>query len=81
MTYIQLLMNLMIFLSIGSDLAKEIHVVDNISQDRILENNSNSLFLSPITEEDVLNVVLNMSNKTSTDCYNINMKIIKNTLM
>ena len=40
-------------------------------------NNSNSLFLTPITEEEILNVVLNMSNKTSTDCYNINMETVK----
>ena len=34
MTYIQLLMNLMIFfVNIGSDLAKKIPVVDNISVD------------------------------------------------
>ena len=44
------------------------------------KNNYNSLFLMPITEE-VLNVVLNMNNKTSTDCYNINMeKDLKNAL-
>ena len=40
-------------------------------------NNSNSLFLTPITEEEILNVVLNMSYETSTDCYNINMETVK----
>ena len=35
------------------------------------------MFLTPITEEENLNVVLNMSNKTSTDCYNINMETVK----
>ena len=53
-------------------------MVDNISLDGFLEkNNCNSLFLMPITEEEILNVVLNMSNKTSTDCYNINMETVK----
>ena len=56
-------------------------MVDNISLDSFLEkNNSNSLFVTPITEEEILNVVLNMSNKTSTDCYNINMETVKNAL-
>ena len=69
------------FVNIGSDLAKKIPVVDNISVDSFLEkNNSNSLFLTPITEEEILNVVLNMSNKTSTDCYNINIETVKNAL-
>ena len=66
------------FVNMGSDLAKKIPVVDNISVDSFLKmNNSNSLFLTPITEEEILNVVLNMSNKTSTDCYNINMETVK----
>ena len=66
------------FVNIASDLAKNIHVVDNILLDSSLENNhSNSLFLAPITEEEILNVVLNMSNKTSTDCYDINMETVK----
>ena len=53
-------------------------MVDNIPVDSFLEkNNSNSLFLTPITEEEILNVVLNMSNKTSTDYYYINMETVK----
>ena len=50
----------------------------SFSLDSFLEkNNSNSLFLMPNAEEEILNVVLNMSNKTSTDCYNINMETEK----
>ena len=53
-------------------------MVDNILLDSFIEkNNLNSLFLMPITEEEILNVVLNMSNKTSTDCYNIHMETVK----
>ena len=35
------------------------------------------MFLLPIAEEEILNVALNMSNKKSNDCYNINMKTAK----
>ena len=53
-------------------------MVDNISLDSFMEkNNSNSLFPTPITDDEILNAVLNMSNKTSTDCYNINMETVK----
>ena len=53
-------------------------MVDNISLDSFLEkNNYNSLFVAPITEEEILNVVLNMSNKTSTDCCDINIETVK----
>ena len=51
--------------------------MDNISLGSFLEkNNYNSLFPTPITEEEITNVVLNMSNRTTIDCHNINMKMV-----
>ena len=42
--------------------------------------NDKSFFFSYISEEEILHVVDHLSNKTSTDCNNISMVLIKNAL-
>ena len=39
-------------------------------------NQYSNHMMNVLNEEEILNVVLNMSSKTSTDCHNINMKTI-----
>ena len=42
--------------------------------------NSKSLCLSYINEQEILDVVYEMSNKTSNDCNGVSMKMIKNCI-
>ena len=52
-----------------------------MSRQFLEKNYSKSLFIAPTTEEEIQNVALSMRNKTSSDCYNINMKTAINALM
>ena len=62
-------------------MASKIQSNNNATVSRFLGNkNDKSFFFSYICEEEVLHVIDHVSNKTSTDCNNISMVLIKNAL-
>ena len=69
------------FTNIGPNLAKKIEPPDRSLNiyDSMLNKNVNSMFLSCITEKQLINIVRSCKNKASSDCDNINMLIIKST--
>ena len=62
-------------------MASNIQGNNNATVNRFLGNiNDKSFFFSYICEEEVLHVVDHLINKTSYDCNNISMVLIKNAL-
>ena len=69
------------FVNIGPDLAKKIKQPENVSiYQNMPQMNENTMFLSDISEKELIRVVNNFKRKSSTDCHNINMSIIKDTV-
>ena len=65
------------FVNIGEKLASEIDKVD-INHRHYMKNNINSTFYaSPVTKEDIIDVVNKFKNKKSRDSENINMVLVK----
>lgn len=64
------------FVSIGPELAKKIPT-DNNPVRNLIETNSNSMFLSPTDENEVLETIRKFKNKTSQDIDDIDMKTVK----
>lgn len=70
------------FVNIGPTLAKKIKTIPTRSFNEFLgKNNSHSLYLQPTTEEEILNIVSKFACKTSCDNSEINMQIIKKTII
>ncbi|XP_051941777.1 uncharacterized protein LOC127614482 [Hippocampus zosterae] len=66
------------FVNIGSNLAKQIPDPTNLFEiDRYVEKNSSTMFLTAVKQEEVSNIIKTFKNKKSTDCFNIDMTIIK----
>lgn len=65
------------FVDIGPNLAAKIPDVTDQRTEVLIERNTHSFFLSPITEEEVLEVVVRFKNKTSTDSSEIDMALVK----
>lgn len=68
------------FLNIGCDLASRIpdeQIEYNIDK---IENNSNTIFLSAVSEKEVMDIVQKSKNNCSMDCYSINMAILKKVI-
>ena len=66
------------FVNVGPDLAKNIVAPDNVDIDKYLNNRTvNSMFLTPITEDEILKIINKIEAKKSTDSSGINMSLIK----
>ena len=69
------------FTNIGPELSKDITAPTNVSIYDYLENrNSNNLFLTPVNEDEVIRAVNNWESKTSTDCEDISMHLVKEVI-
>ena len=70
------------FTNIGPELSKDITIPTNASIYDYLENRNNqTLFLTSVSEEEVIRTVNNLECKTSTHCGNIYMLFIKKQLL
>lgn len=65
------------FVNIGPQLAAEI---PNRVAEASITRNQSTFFLSAITEQELVNVVLKCKSKSSTDCYDIDMTLVKNII-
>ena len=65
------------FVNIGPDLAKKITMSAEITVNDYVEKRPNSMFISNVLEEEVINIVNKVKSKTSLDNDNINMKIVR----
>ena len=68
------------FVNIGPDLAKKITMSAEITVNDYVEERPNSMFISNVLEEEVINIVNKVKSKTSLDNDNINMKIVKEVI-
>ena len=69
------------FTSVGPDLAKQINPPAGASIFDYLKNqNDNSMFLSPVDENEVIRVVESCKNKSSTDADGLSMNIVKHII-
>ena len=66
------------FVNIGPNLAGNIKEHNDIDVTNYMsESNNNTMFLSPVDENEVTNIVRNCKNKTSEDSNSITMKLLK----
>ena len=66
------------FINVGPLLAEQIQKPPNIEvEDYMPVPNQNTMFLDPVTEVEINNVVKTFGNKTSEDCHGISMSVIK----
>lgn len=69
------------FVNIGKELAE--NVPDPRSNQYgycSIERNVNSMFLSPVEESEIIQIVSKCKNKTSNDCNNVDMVVVKNVI-
>ena len=70
-----------LFTTIGPDLANNIRTPTKTSvYDYLTSRNKESMFLSPIDEREVISVVNGCKSKTSTDCDDIDFRLIKSVI-
>ena len=66
------------FVNIGPSLASKIPVHENVKiHDYLNEQNLHTMFLKPVDENEVLNVVNKCKSKTSGDCDGLSMNLLK----
>ena len=66
------------FVNVGPNLAKNIQRPVNMSvTDFLPDPNMNTMFLDPVTDLEVFEVVNKFSNKTSLDCHGFSMTLVK----
>ena len=70
------------FVNVGPNLAKDIPdpVASEENNAHIIKRNSCSMFLSAVDEREVIEVVNKCNNKMSTDCNDIDMKLVKSVI-
>ena len=65
----------------GPHLACGIHKPTNVNVcDYLPDSSINSMFLEPVDETEIINLVKTWGNKTSLDCHNFNMSLIKKVI-
>lgn len=64
-------------MNVGLDLAEKIPIKDNELDHMHIEINSKTLFLSGVSEAELVDIVNKCKNKLSTDCFDIDMTLIK----
>ena len=70
------------YATIGIDLSSKIAppLKDASIHDYLENRNTNSMFLSPTNEEEIISIIRTCNNKTSTDSNDISMNIVKKTI-
>ena len=68
------------FINVGPSLAANIPLCEGNICDYLGEKQANSMYLTPISDSEVLNVVKSLSKKTSLDHNGISMEIIKKVI-
>ena len=66
--------------NIGSNLSKQITPQCSSICDTLLNTNCNSMFLSETNVNETITIVSKLTQKTSTDCNDINMSFVKNII-
>ena len=66
------------FVGVGSNLAKKITVADNAASiyDYMGQQCPNSMFINPVNEDEVVNIIKSCKPKHSQDCDDINMYVL-----
>lgn len=70
------------FANVGCHLAKTIEepkIIEGVGLD-LIDNNTNSIFIEPVKEHELLKVVATFKGKYSTDYNDINMKLVKDII-
>ena len=65
------------FVNIGPNLAKTIPQPSNMGLGDFIESNPNSMFLSPVREDEVNEIIKNSKSKSSCDAFDIDMSLLK----
>uniref|UniRef100_A0A8C6LUY9 Reverse transcriptase domain-containing protein n=1 Tax=Nothobranchius furzeri TaxID=105023 RepID=A0A8C6LUY9_NOTFU len=74
-------MNLtMFFTNVGPDLAKNIPKRTNYSTGENIKSIKNSIYLSPVSSDEIRNIINKCINKRSTDCDGLDITLIKNII-
>ena len=68
------------FVNVGPTLASKIRIPELSVNRYVKHNNVSSMFLCAVLEDELINVVKNLSNKTSTDHNHISMSLVKNVI-
>ena len=68
------------FTNIGSNLSKQIAPQCSSICDTLLDTNCNSMFLSETNVNEIIAIVNKLTQKTSTDCNDMNMSFMKNII-
>ncbi|XP_013867620.1 RNA-directed DNA polymerase from mobile element jockey [Austrofundulus limnaeus] len=70
------------FVNIGPELAEQIpnSIFPTEQTESYLERNMNTMFLTAVTEKEVIETVFKCANKTSTDCDDIDMFVLKKVI-
>ena len=66
-----------LFTNIGSNLSNRITPQCSSICDILLNTNCNSMFLSETNEDEIITIVNKLTQKTSTDCNDMNMSFVK----
>ena len=70
-----------VFVNIGPKLASNIPVDhDSCISDFLSERNASTFFIAPVTESEIIKVVNGFKNKTSKDCDEMSMHLVKNII-
>ena len=69
------------FTNIGNNLSNKIPLSDRNFNDYLLNSNSSSIFLAPVTEQEILDIVNNLPNKKSSGHDLVNNFLIKSVIL
>ena len=68
------------FANVGNNLAKQIPTSTGHFQDYLSNKNDETLFITPTNPTEVRNIIQNFKNKSSKDCFDISMEIVKSSM-
>uniref|UniRef100_A0A669C5X4 Reverse transcriptase domain-containing protein n=1 Tax=Oreochromis niloticus TaxID=8128 RepID=A0A669C5X4_ORENI len=69
------------FVNVGFNLAKEIpESRNNNDLNKHITQNVSSMFIGAVTHREIINIVKTFKNKKSTDCFGIDMKLVKSII-
>ena len=69
------------FVNIGPNLAEKIPMTDTlVHDDTPIKRNTSSMYLNPVLEKEIIDVVNKCKNKTSIDCDDIDIKTVKRVI-
>ena len=71
------------FVNVGPKLANTIKVPEGTVQDVysfMCDPIEKSMFIEPVLEQEIISIVKNSKNKSSSDCYGLNMSVLKQVI-